>query len=128
MSGVMEELQPTDVAWLAGLLEGEGCFYLDRNGSYAYPAVALKMTDRDIVERAALMVPGPRKAEGLGATVNPAKPSQAGAKGLWRWQVRGTKAVEVMRTVRPYMGERRGAKMDELIKWYAQQSNARRNS
>ena len=37
-----------DWAWVAGLLEGEGCFSFASNG---YPRITLQMTDEDIVSR-----------------------------------------------------------------------------
>ena len=39
-----------DWAWVAGLLEGEGCFTFSSNG---YPRIQLQMTDEDIVSRIA---------------------------------------------------------------------------
>ena len=46
-----------DIAWLAGLLEGEGCFRINTrkrdNGTINYyPQLILKMTDEDIIKRA----------------------------------------------------------------------------
>ena len=41
-----------DLAWLGGLLEGEGSFML-RNGS---PVIALQTTDRDVLHRAASLM------------------------------------------------------------------------
>ena len=43
-----------DIAWLAGLLDGEGSFSVIANGSA--PGIKLGMKDKDIVERAALLM------------------------------------------------------------------------
>lgn len=43
-----------DLYWLAGLLEGEGCFTY----SGSTPMVQLQMTDKDVVERASLLLKG----------------------------------------------------------------------
>lgn len=42
----------TDIAWLAGLLEGEGCF---STPAHRGPFVTVKMTDRDIIDRVAVL-------------------------------------------------------------------------
>ena len=42
-----------DIAWLAGLLEGEGCFRLDKG---KYPIIRLGMGDEDVVVRAASLM------------------------------------------------------------------------
>lgn len=91
-----------DVLWLAGLLEGEGTFDLHR-GKYA--RVRLAMTDRDIVGRAATLV-GSRVRLSL-------KP--APYKASWHAEVTGTKAVEVMTAVLPFMGARRSAKIAAIL-------------
>lgn len=54
-----------DIAWAAGLFEGEGCFTIQRsprkraNGEsvvYKQPVARLHMTDKDVVERFAKIV------------------------------------------------------------------------
>lgn len=46
-------MKETDVAWLAGLLEGEGCFVVRPKNT---PYIALKMNDKDVVEKAAALM------------------------------------------------------------------------
>ena len=41
-------LTPVQWAWVAGLLEGEGCFPVSNSG---YPRISLQMTDEDIIKR-----------------------------------------------------------------------------
>jgi hypothetical protein len=91
-----------DWAWLAGLLEGEGCFSLARD---RYPAVSLDMTDRDVVERAAEMMGAPSVCE----QPNPGK------KTSWRTRSNGLTALAVMVNVSPYLGVRRRAKVREVL-------------
>lgn len=105
------EMSKTELAWLAGLLEGEGCFYLTSNRqtkkTYHYPAVQLCMTDRDIVERAAVLMGTKcwaRKAN--------YKPNWNQA---WVTAVIGSRAVALMEAVLPFMGIRRSAKIRSLI-------------
>jgi hypothetical protein len=49
-----ETLSKVDIAWLAGLLEGEGSFM--RGKRKDAPGISLAMTDRDVVERAAKLL------------------------------------------------------------------------
>jgi len=39
-----------EIAWLAGVLEGEACFDLNR-GDPRYPRMRIEMTDRDVLVR-----------------------------------------------------------------------------
>lgn len=91
-----------DLFWLAGLLEGEGCFDLHRG---RYPRIRLGMTDRDVVGRAATLLGGRVRL-----TLRPA-PVQA----TWHVEISGTKAAEMMRVILPYMGARRSAKIATIL-------------
>ena len=93
-------MTPEETAWLAGLLEGEGCFAM---GSGVQ--VILAMTDEDIVRRAAVLMGDTR------VTVR----DRAPYKPQWKSVAYGTEAERVMRAIRPYLGSRRGAKVDALL-------------
>lgn len=95
-----------EMAWLAGLLEGEGCFS-NRSDRYCSPLVQLMMTDKDVVVRAA-------KAMGAHKVVQCRTPTKAG-KVIYRANVYGSTALEVMRNVMPFMGERRFQKISEIL-------------
>lgn len=98
-----------DVVWLAGLLEGEGAFDLQRG---RYPRVRLAMTDRDVVGRAAAL---------FGATVRlTLRP--APSTPIWHAETQGPRAVEVMRAVLPYMGARRSGKIAAILSEHARDS------
>ena len=110
----MIELLPStpEWAWLAGLLEGEGSFGIavsrKSDGSvYEYPRVLLNMTDRDVVERAATMMGAHR--------VYHHKAKKDKHRDQFKCKVHGDLALELMRRVRPMMGERRSARIDELL-------------
>ncbi len=47
-------IRNVDIAWLAGLVEGEGSFHMSTRSI----AIILTMTDRDVVERAATLLNG----------------------------------------------------------------------
>ncbi len=56
---MLPSLSETDIAWIAGLLEGEGSFGLDRRSATRYkvstappaPYVSISMTDEDVIAR-----------------------------------------------------------------------------
>jgi hypothetical protein len=95
-----------ELAWLAGLLEGEGSFFLaKKSNGFAYPRVSLNMTDEDIIQRVASMLerrywPFPRK---------PPRKTQ------YALQLEGRPAIKLMEDILPFMGIRRSAKIQELI-------------
>ncbi len=91
-----------DVIWLAGLLEGEGTFDLQRG---KYPRVRVSMTDRDVVGRAATLFGSSIR---LTLRTAPHRP-------MWHAEVQGPKAVSVMRAVLPFMGARRSARIAEIL-------------
>ena len=105
---------PSDLAWLAGILEGEGCFgHWPDNKGVRYPTISLLMTDRDIVERT---------AEYLGSRFYSAKPRHPSTKTLYRLVVNGAKAAKFMLALLPYVGERRSAKINGILRcWIGQQ-------
>ncbi len=98
----------TELAWAAGLIEGEGCFTKHTNAPY----ILVDMTDKDIIQRLYGIFPfGIMR----GPYSNKTKPQH---KPRWRFDAFGPKAKIIMEAIRPYMGERRGAKIDELLKDY----------
>jgi hypothetical protein len=103
-----------EVAWLAGLLEGEGSFMMVNNRVggklYRYPKVVVNMTDRDIIDRVATMF-------GTTTYEMPAPP-KVSHKQQWRATVTGVKAAEWMRRLYPWLGERRRARIDEVLVEY----------
>ena len=109
-----------DVAWLAGLLEGEGCFFSRKNRPT--PVIQLCMTDPDVVIRAAALLRCNR--------VIRCKNDTRGGKALYRTVLFGRDAVGWCMTLYPLMGVRRQQKIKEMIeKWKASQRSAylRRN-
>jgi hypothetical protein len=94
----------SEIAWLAGLLEGEGCFLFHHGAS-----VVLKMTDKDVVERAASL---------MGVKVIARDPKNIKWKRTYDARVNGYQAVAWMLTIYSFMGERRKKKIIEIIaKW-----------
>ena len=94
-------------AWLAGLLEGEGHFRMIGNTA----RVELEMTDLDVVERATMVAPLGPKAKIRSRT----RADHERAKRIHRASWCGQQAINVMRRVQPYMGERRKARINECL-------------
>jgi hypothetical protein len=93
-----------ELAWLAGLLEGEGCFSLrkDRN----FPVIDVKMTDLDVINRVAML---------MGRAVTPIPARVDGWQVQYRARLQGEPARELMRALLPHMGQRRAARIKELL-------------
>lgn len=97
-----------ELAWLAGLLEGEAAFCHERyEEKYTRAVISIKMTDRDVIERVADLVGGQR--------ITLMRAERAGYKDQYRVRLRGARAREIMQLILPYMGERRAAKIRECL-------------
>lgn len=98
-----------DIAWLGGLLEGEGSFMMGKSND---PRIQMQMTDRDTMERAASILGVPvssyvRKPKG--------KASYLPVYGLG---VTGHRSIAWMMTLYKFLGNRRQAKIREILeKW-----------
>lgn len=88
------------IAWLAGILEGEGSFS-NMRGS---PTIQVSMTDRDIIERIALITDSTVRFAGKprGKTI-----SGEDYRLVYRCVLNGVKAIQWMMTLYSLMGERR---------------------
>lgn len=108
-------LDEVDIAWLAGLLEGEGSFMMGRNTVneklYLYPRIVITMTDCDVISKAAKM---------FATSVYTLPPSKDGRKQQYRAQINGYRAVVLMSRLLKYMGDRRSKKIQELIHAYGE--------
>jgi Recombinase len=103
-----------EASWLAGLLEGEGSFnWYASEKEYGKPTVKLAMTDFDIVERAAKIM-GAKTVKSV-KTERPDRLESLNYKPMFKCIVSTTKAAVLMEKILPYMGERRSAKIKELL-------------
>lgn len=113
-----------ELYWLAGLLEGEGCFTfgnLSQSGSgFRHPALVLDMTDKDTMEKAAAMF-------GTSVyTLHTPTMKKNNGKPSFRTQVTGTRAVAWMMTLYPLMGSRRQERIREILhSWRESPAKAR---
>ncbi len=92
-----------DIAWLGGLLEGEGYFGLEK-GKYAI--ITLLMCDEDTVVKAAVI---------MGAKVNH-------RKNYWKTNVYGADAIKWMMILLPFLGKRRRNVIAGIIKYRKEHS------
>ena len=92
------------LAWLAGLLEGEGTFWF-RNSC---AGMRLKMKDYDVVLRAHKIMGGWFDRDKYERRKNWSR--------LWFCEVSGEQALKAMKWILPFMGKRRSAKINEIIR------------
>lgn len=108
-----------EIAWIAGLLEGEGCFGIYNN----CPTVQVNMTDLDVIERARLILDIERRNKVR------AQLRENVRKTMYCLNVSGDVAIQWMMTVYSLMGIRRKTKIREIIaKWKTLESSKRRRN
>ena len=105
-------MKKSDLYWLAGLLEGEGSFIkLDS------PGVRISMTDQDGVVRASKLMGNSKIYR---RCANPLW------QATWTTYVYGDRAIEIMKLIFPIMGERRSARIREILDWARARPRGRR--
>lgn len=100
-----------EIAWAAGLFEGEGCFTTQKqqNPKYVMIAARLHMTDEDVVRRF-------HKVVGVGYVNGPYRHGGLGKKPAWIWATQKTdEVIAVYKMLSPWLGERRRARGAEVI-------------
>lgn len=106
------EATDLDVAWAAGLFEGEGC--IGFSNRFSAPSLRLSMVDRDVVERFAAII-------GIGIVRrNDYYYTKHGWQVQYLWEAGGLEAVEAVICLVPFLGERRTKRAQELIDWYVE--------
>jgi hypothetical protein len=105
---------PISIAWLAGLIEGEG-YITSLRGS---PTIRISMTDRDVIERIAglwrVRVTGPYQPKGR-------------SKLVWSASVHGYTSIGWMMTVYLFLGARRRQAARRAVEmWNAAAGTARK--
>jgi hypothetical protein len=102
------------IAWAAGLFEGEGCFTTNRKTA----SCALLMTDGDVVNRFHAVVSvghvyGPYYAK---YKYKKKRGKKIVRKQVWRWSVSGFNGMAaVFELFKPYLGVRRTARATEVL-------------
>lgn len=83
----------TDVNWLAGLVDGEGCF---RVGSS--PTLAVETTCRTVIEECNRIISG---------TCTAVKRRTSLGRPVFRWRIHGDKAIEAAVTLAPFLKDKK---------------------
>ena len=89
----------TEIAWLAGLLEGEGYFSLKEG---KYPQISLDMTVEDTVTRVSNMW----------------NTRVTRHRNRWITRVFSAYAIQWMMTLYPYLGKQRRENVREIVKFW----------
>src|SRR5688572_472981 len=98
-----------DLIWLSGLLEGEGSFLKPPPSSPRLPAIALQMTDEDVVARVADL---------WGVRYHKVARQKSHHKDTYMVAIKGSTAVRVMKELKPFMGQRRALQIEEAVAAY----------
>ena len=121
---INEELKratPEEIAWAAGLFEGEGSVYMDRSATnkagalraYASPRMKLNSTDKDVIERMQEVCGGRVIFESQEARrIKTGRPR----KDQWCWVLQGYESVVfAYELMKPWLKERRRARFEEVF-------------
>jgi hypothetical protein len=97
-------MSDVEVAWVAGIIEGEGCFSFKSNNQ---AAVIVCMVDKDVIDQLAAWT-------GVGVVV-PKRARRSQYQDQWRWTVTAQNDfLALAEKIRPWMKARRGARLDEV--------------
>lgn len=98
-----------DIAWAAGLFEGEGTVVVQwsTRSPRKYVQLVIAMTDEDVVREFARVVGG------VGSVNGPRMNGKLGRKPIWKWSAAGTKAETVLAL--PGFVDRLGARRTSRI-------------
>lgn len=102
-------MHENDLYWLAGMFEGEGTFGISqpRNHNKNRSArLAIGGTDRDVMEKVASLI---------GGNVRTSPDPRPNRKTMYNIEIYGVKAEKWMKTLLPLMGERRSARIQEIL-------------
>lgn len=99
-------MDPVDIAWVAGIVEGEGHLFQHRDKRVF--GITVNMTDLDICQRLA-------EVTGMG-TVSQGRIPAPGKKTLYTWQVsKRTDALRLFLAIAPLLGARRRERLSGLL-------------
>lgn len=120
-------MKSVDIAWLAGLVEGEGCIGFYKNGQhssgheYHLPKLTINMTDKDVIQKAADLF-----GSKVNGPYNPGKNASGESyKQKFAVNVYGSRAIGWMMTLYPFLGSRRRAKAREVVQLWRENTNLR---
>jgi len=113
-----DQKESNQEAYFAGIVDGEGYIsYEKTKKNYSIPAISVEMTDKDVIDKI-------HKFFNEGSVVS-IKPRQAHHLDSWRWRARGKAAVNIYFKIYNYLSARRKHKIDQVLKNYCEDANAR---
>jgi hypothetical protein len=93
-----------DIAWFAGLMEGEGSFTLKDS---AYPRLSMQLTDLDVLEKVKRL---------FGGHIYECTKREEHHKQCWAWVLTDLQTVVALsKSLLPFLGQRRAGKATECI-------------
>lgn len=99
-----------ELAWVAGLFEGEGCIVIRPRQDPAWkPSVRLELTstDPDVLRRLQFI---------CGGKIAPFRRDRGGVKPYQRWTLsKMTEVADLLEAMLPWLGARRGEKAAEAL-------------
>src|SRR5689334_25276809 len=106
---ISENWTRENLAWAAGLFEGEGSITITKSGA----VLVVNMTDKDVLERFSAIL-------GMGKLYGPIKPRIAHHKEQWLWKVGAAHETQaVLAAFWCFLGSRRKARAEEAIRFLA---------
>lgn len=104
-------MNDSDIIWAAGIIDGEGCIRLSKNGNYYYPRLTVEMTHKPTIVRLHEM---------LGGSIHKVKRNRKMRyeRTLWVFDISSVKLGNIIEMISPYIF----TKKDEfdIIKEYYQ--------
>lgn len=98
-------MKETEIAWLAGIIEGEGNFGVCDNKSKRF-RIRVRMTDEDIINRVSCLFQN---------KYHQIKKVKDGCKPVFEVSVSGKNALKIYKLIEPYMGIRRRNKVQSIL-------------
>lgn len=100
-----------DIAWFAGIFEGEGCFSIEKNGN---TRITVAMCDEDIIDRIKVMFPTHQNKSPI--QPKPREPGGNMPKVRYTWCVSDPDEVKrITELMLPWLGKRRTARANEVL-------------
>lgn len=100
---------PENIAWLAGLLEGEGCFSLRYYKKYTYVSTRIVMTDFDVIDKIAEVVKE-------GTIMGPHSRKNSSNKPWKTWTLNEREPqMKLFEKILPWLGNRRREKVQQCL-------------
>lgn len=113
-----DQRESNQEAYFAGIIDGEGYISYEKTKKhYSIPSISVEMTDKDVIDKIYNFFEA--------GSVVFIKPRQDHHLDSWRWRARGKAAVNIYFKIYNYLSARRKQKIDQVLKNYCEDANAR---